>query len=275
MSMQSALCISDVTIQRGGRALAKSLSLSLPVGEILGVLGPNGAGKTSLLSACSGECSGEGSGERSQASGEIECTGVRVATATAQALSRRRAVLPQQSTLTFNLPIRQIIEMGAYPFPEIDPLMVRRWCDAAIAQTDLQAHLSKRYDALSGGEQQRVQFSRVLVHTRAIAHVNGAACLFLDEPTSSLDLKHQSQLMSGLREIAKAKLAGVFIILHDLNMAARWCDQLLLLSPTFAPVYGSAREVLRESILTKVYGVPMSVVPHPTRLNGLWVMSDE
>lgn len=266
MSINPVLSVRDVAVTRGQRELIKSLSLNLPVGQILGVLGPNGAGKTSLLSACSGELA--------LASGEIECAGVEVSAATAQTLSRCRAVLPQQSTLTFNLPIRQIIEMGAYPFPEIDPSTVRRWCDGAIEQTDLHVHLSKRYDELSGGEQQRVQFSRVLVQTRAIAHVNKAACLFLDEPTSSLDLKHQSLLMTSLREIARDNLAGVFIILHDLNVAARLCDRILLLSPKFAPVYGCASEVLTENTLTQVYEVPMRVQHNPGRPNDLWIMND-
>jgi iron complex transport system ATP-binding protein len=267
MTETTVLSLRDVAIERGNQRLMTDLSLSLAAGEILGVLGPNGAGKTSLLSACSGEMA--------LAAGQVRCAGQLVAAATARKLARVRAVLPQQSMLTFNLPIRQIIEMGAYPFAEIEAHQVQGWAEQAIADGDLSQHLYKRYDELSGGEQQRVQYARVFVQTHAIAHVNGHACLFLDEPTASLDLKHQSLVVRSVRQIARENIAGVFVILHDLSLAARLCDKLLLLSPRFTPVYGTPETVLQEATLAQVYGVQMSVLPNPRRPKELWVMPND
>lgn len=275
INQHPTLSLRAVSITRGQRTLVQSLDLNLKVGEILGVLGPNGAGKTSLLSACCGEL------EIDQ--GEIEFGTVPLTPRQGRALTgkqirelaRTRAVLPQQSMLTFNLPITQIIQMGAYPFPEVDASLVRQWTERAISQADLAAHLKRDYSALSGGEQQRVQFARVLLQTWAIAHVKGCAYLFLDEPTASLDLKHQHLLLKVVRELANQQWAAVFVIMHDLNLAARWCDKVLLLSPKAAPLYGAPVDVLREDSLQRAYDVALRVTRHPTRHNDILVLTDE
>lgn len=263
----SSLHLRDVQIERGKRQIVKSLSLELEVGQMLGVLGPNGAGKTSLLTACCGELG--------IASGQIFLGTQDLHHQSARELARLRAVLPQQSRLTFNLPIIQIVQMGCYPFPEIDQSLVNQWTDEAITIADLDKHLQKPYDALSGGEQQRVQFARVMVQTRAIAHTHGCAYLFLDEPTASLDLKHQSLLLKGVRSLADQSLAAVFVILHDLNLAARWCDRILLLSENEPPREGTPTEVMHADTLARVYGIPMRIEEHPHRAGELLVLTDE
>jgi iron complex transport system ATP-binding protein len=265
--VHTALELERVSVVRGKKTLVQSLSLTLAAGEILGVLGPNGAGKTSLLSVCSGELE--------SGSGEIRLSGTLMNRANAGWLARTRAVLPQQSALTFNLPITQIIEMGAYPFPEIDHQTIAHWTECAIAQTDLASHIGKPYDALSGGEQQRVQFARVLLQTWAIADTHGHACLFLDEPTASLDLKHQSLLIKALRTLLKHQSTAVFVILHDLNMAARICDKVLLLSPTHPPVYGTPQTVFNETRLEQTYGIRMRIERNPLRTNELMILTDD
>lgn len=263
----SSLCLRDVSIRRGNRHIVDSLSLELPVGRMLGVLGPNGAGKTSLLTACCGELD--------ITSGQIFLGKQDLHHQSAKQLARLRAVLPQQSWLTFNLPIIQIVQMGCYPFPEIDPSLVDQWTDDAIAAADLGKHLDKPFDALSGGEQQRVQFARVVTQTRAIAHTNGQAYLFLDEPTASLDLKHQSLLLKAVRALADQGSAAVLVILHDLNLAARWCDRVLLLSENDPPRQGTPAQVMTCETLAQVYGIPMRIEQHPHRAGELWVLTDE
>lgn len=263
----TALTLDRVSVHRGSQQIVQSINLDLPVGQMLGVLGPNGAGKTSLLTACCGELRPTG--------GRICLGDKQLNDQSAKQLARLRAVLPQQSQLTFNLPIRQIIQMGSYPFPEIDQPLIDQWIGDAIAVSDLYAHLSKPYDALSGGEQQRVQFARVLLQTWAIAHTQGCAYLFLDEPTASLDLKHQSLLLRAVRRLADDGLAAVFVILHDLNLAARWCDRILLLSQKHAPIDGSPTGVMTADALERVYGIPMRVEPHPIRQGELLILTDE
>jgi len=235
-------------------------------GSILGVLGPNGAGKTSLLAACTGELP--------LSAGEIRY-GVRgLNPKDARSLARTRAVLPQQSQLTFNLPVDQIIQIGAYPFPELSPAQIKLWFERVVECVDLDGLVHKPYNALSGGEQQRVQFARVLLQTHAIAHTQGHAYLFLDEPTASLDLRHQGRLFKTIQQLAKSQVVSIFVILHDLNLASRWCDTLLLLSPDHAPLFGKTADILTKESLRKVYGVDMQIQPHPFRPDELLILAD-
>ena len=280
-----SLSLRNVSVFRGRQRLIDNLNLSVRAGEVLGVLGPNGSGKTSLLSACTGELPIR--------SGEILYGNKPLNPNDAKQLARTRAVLPQQSHLTFNLPVREIIQMGAYPFPEIGSDQVMRWMDQAVYAADLSALVDNPFNALSGGEQQRVQFARVMVQTLAIAATHGQAYMFLDEPTASLDLRHQGLLLNAVRQLAKnghngnsrtseaertvdgIGPIGAFVVLHDLNIAARWCDRVLLLSKHHDPVQGSPDEAFKQETLNQVYGVNLRVGPHPIRPNELLVLVDE
>lgn len=261
------LSLREITVSRGQRRVISSLNLTLLPGNILGVLGPNGAGKTSLLAACTGELP--------LSEGVIFYGEARLNPNDASSLARLRAVLPQHSQLTFNIPVEEIIRMGAYPFPEISPAQIDRWFSMVIESVDLGGLVHQPYNALSGGEQQRVQFARVVLQTYAIAHTQGHAYLFLDEPTASLDLRHQGRLFKTVQLLAKNQVASVLIVLHDLNMAARWCDTLLLLSPDHAPVFGQTADILTKETLRKVYGVDMHIQPHPYRSDELLILPDE
>jgi len=259
--------LQDVSINRGQRCVVPTLNLHLPIGEMLGVLGPNGAGKTTLLSACVGELP--------VTKGDILYDKQRLAQGSAKQLARHRAVLPQSSHLTFDLPVVEIIQMGAYPFAEVGQSEVQRWTNQAIEAADVAAFANKKFSELSGGEQQRVQFARVMVQTLAIKAINGHAYLFLDEPTASLDLKHQGLLIRAVRHLVDTGQVGAFVILHDLNMASRWCDQVLLLSPDQAPLSGHPATVLNQQTLEAVYGVSMRVSQHPFRQNQLLILTND
>lgn len=260
------LSLQEVTVFRGRRCVIPSLSLNIQPGNILGVLGPNGAGKTSLLAACTGELP--------LGAGVIRYGEMILNPNHAACLARTRAVLPQQSQLTFNLPVDQIIRIGAYPFPEISPAQINFWFEKVVASVDLEGLVYKPYDALSGGEQQRVQFARVILQTHAIAHTKGHAYLFLDEPTASLDLRHQGRLFQTIQQLANSQTVSVFVVLHDLNMAARWCDTILLLSPDQGALFGKTADILTEETLGNVYGVDMYIQSHPLRPEELLILSD-
>jgi len=280
-----SLSLRNVSVYRGRRSLFTNLNLSLNVGEVLGVLGPNGSGKTSLLCACTGELSTK--------AGEIRYGAKELNPSNPKKLARMRAVLPQQSQLTFNLPVHEIIQMGAYPFPEIDSNRVDRWMAQAVDAADVSSFVDKPFNTLSGGEQQRVQFARVMLQTLAIAATAGDAFLFLDEPTASLDLLHQGLLLSAVRRLTRGGTSdargtmdttgatdnqgaiGAFVVLHDLNIAARWCDRVLLLSKHHDPVQGTPAEVFKEETLKQVYGINLKVGPHPNRTNELLVLVDD
>ncbi len=262
-----SLLLQDVVINRGSRCVLPRLNLRLEPGHLLGVLGPNGSGKTSLLKACVGELA--------LAGGAIYLNNQRLDQHNAKQLSRLRAVLPQSGHLTFDLPVHELIQMGVYPFTEIAQSDVRRWTDQAIAMADVEPLMNKRFATLSGGQQQRVQFARVMLQIFAIKAVNGHAFLLLDEPTSNLDPKHQGLLIRAVREMVNSRQVGALVILHDLNIAARWCDRVLLIAENQRPVLGSPATVFTEKTLKTVYGIKMQVSQHPARPNQLLILDNE
>ncbi|KAG0935107.1 hypothetical protein G6F31_015982 [Rhizopus arrhizus] len=171
------------------------------------------------------------------ASGPARLDGAALAAMPHREQARRRAVLPQKPGLTFDLDVREVVAMGAYPFPELPPGQVDALVTQALELADV-AHLGgRRYPELSGGEQQRVQFARVLVQCHAARAPGEARYLLLDEPTASLDPKHQGDLLGRAWELAHAGNTGVLVILHDMNLAARWYSR----RPTCIWLTGSTR----------------------------------
>jgi iron complex transport system ATP-binding protein len=148
--------------------------------------------------------------------------------------------------------------------------------DALVTQTLGEAdaaHLAgRRYPELSGGEQQRVQFARVLVQCHAARERDEPRYLLLDEPTASLDPKHQGDLLRRSWELAHAGNTGVLVILHDMNLAARWCDRLLLLSGGRGIAQGTPAEVLTPANLYLAYGIDAQVIAHPLQAGRLLVL---
>ena len=247
-----------LAVKRGPCTVLADIDLQLQPGEVLGVLGPNGAGKSTLLGALSGELA--------PAQGEVSLAGRRLSDWSGQERAHRQAVLPQSPTLNFAFPVEQVVAMGRLPHAS------GRVRDAEIVAAALQAadaaHLSGRsYLALSGGERQRVHLARVLAQLWP-----GAAgqTLLLDEPTSMLDPLHQHTTLQAVCEFA-GRGAAVMVILHDLNLAARYCDRLLLLQGGRPHVLGTPDEVLNAVALEAVFGLQVLIQRHPERGHPLIV----
>ena len=252
---------------RDGRRVLHEIELELAAGEVLGVLGANGAGKSSLLGCLAGELPAS--------AGQVLVEGRPLATWSAGALARRRAVLPQSPSLGFDLDVEVVVGMGAYPFAELSPGEVRDLSAHALRMADA-AHLAeRRYRALSGGEQQRVHFARVLVQVLAARRAGSAAALLLDEPVASLDPRHQLLLMACAKRLARTEKVAVLVVLHDVNLAARWCDRLLLMAAGRTVAWGRPADVLRPEAIEQVYGIGSRVVPHPAAVDVPLVLFDE
>lgn len=259
--------IHHLSLSRGHRRVLKNVTMALEPGEHVGVLGANGAGKSSLLAAMAGELN------ESVTEGEIRLEGLNISQLSAHEQATRRAVLPQQPSLSFELSVREVIQMGAYPFLQAASDEVQAWSRQAVMQTDLVAHEQSPYTALSGGEQQRVQLARVLVQCLAMSHSHGQAYLLLDEPLSSLDPKHQFQLMQALAQLGQTQRIGVMLALHDLNIAAQYCHRLVLLSEGEIIAQGAPRDVLTPTALKRAFDLDFTVVPHPHDDNRLLILT--
>lgn len=245
---------------RGARIVLGGVDLVLRPGEVLGVLGANGAGKSSLLATLAGELAPAG--------GRLLLDGRAMGEATPKALARRRAVLSQSPGLAFDLDVEVVVGMGAYPFPELAPGAVAGLVERALALADVASLRGRRCMALSGGEQQRVHFARVLVQVLAALRVQApgqGAALLLDEPTASLDPLHQVLLLRAVAGLVRDEPLAALVVLHDVNLAALWCDRVLLLARGRPVASGLPREVLNPGSLLEVYGLPARVGTHPDR----------
>ena len=242
----------NLHIRRGRKIVLMDITLELKPGEVLGVLGPNGAGKSTLLGALCGELQAD------HASVWLDERELRDWTGAQRA--QRLAVLPQVSTLNFAFRVEEVVGMGRLPH------QTGRVRDDEIVAAALQAadagHLSGRsYLALSGGERQRVHLARVLAQ---LWPGEVGQTLLLDEPTSMLDPLHQHTTLQAVREFAD-RGASVLVILHDLNLAARYCDRLLLLEGGRPVALDTPEQVLRPEPLKAVFGLEVLVQQHPER----------
>lgn len=252
------LTAENLTVKRGQQVVLQGVSLALQPGEVLGVLGPNGAGKSTLLGALNGELP--------LAGGSVSLDGRALEQWQGTARARRLAVLPQSSSLNFAFSVESVVGFGRLPHDsgrQRDLQIIAEAMAAADA-----SHLAGRsYLSLSGGERQRVHLARVL----AQLWPGGAEqVLLLDEPTSALDPLHQHTTLHAVREFA-GRGAAVLVILHDLNLAARYCDRLLLLHDGLPHLFGTPDEVLRAEPLRQVFGLDVLVQRHPERGHPLIV----
>ena len=263
-----------IAVQRGERQILSDIDLSLPAGQVIGVLGANGAGKSTLLAALAGELS--------PSTGRITLNGRPLSAWPAAELASCRAVLPQSPSLQFDLPVATVIGMGAYPHarhtrtgaPRTDS---RDTAQAAIAEdqrilqrvlalADVQDLYERRYRRLSGGEQQRVHLARVLYQLLLARQGHDEyRVLMLDEPTASLDPRHQLHLLSAVHTLVHEENVAALVIVHDLNLAAGCCDRLLLLGQERVAACGTPAQVLTPDTLRQVYGVEATVLPHPNQ----------
>jgi hemin import ATP-binding protein hmuV len=263
-----------IAVQRGERQILSDIDLSLPAGQVIGVLGANGAGKSTLLAALAGELS--------PSVGSVTLNGRLLSAWPAVELASCRAVLPQSPSLQFDLPVATVIGMGAYPHARhsrtgAHPTNRHDTAQAAMAEdqrilqrvlvlADVQDLYERRYRRLSGGEQQRVHLARVLYQLLLARHGNDEyRVLMLDEPTASLDPRHQLQLLSAVYTLAHEENVAALVIVHDLNLAAGCCDRLLLLGQGCVAACGTPAQVLTPDTLRQVYGVEATVLPHPNQ----------
>ncbi len=221
----------------GSKALVAGVDLMLPPGQLIAVIGPNGAGKSTLLRLLSGELA--------PTEGAVNLDGRAIASYTAAALARRRAVVSQSTALSFPFTAREVVLLGAsVPGFAAAPEEMQRTARDCLRTVGLTGFEERLYTQLSGGERQRVQIARALLQLAvAEREQREPTILMLDEPTASLDLAHQGLVLAEARRQAHQGRA-VLAILHDLNLAAAFADELVLMSQGRIAARGTAQDVL-------------------------------
>ncbi|WP_179233414.1 ATP-binding cassette domain-containing protein [Burkholderia sp. AU16741] len=239
-----------VSFEAAGRVLLHPVDLAFARGSVVGLLGHNGSGKSTLLKLLARQQRPHG--------GTIRLQGRPLDAWANRALARAIAYLPQHLPSTDGLTVRELVALGRYPwhgalgrFGDDDRAMV----DEALRATDTAAFADRAADSLSGGERQRAWLA-MLVAQRS-------ECLLLDEPISALDIRHQIEVLALVRALALERGLCVVVVLHDVNLAARYCDRLVALRQGRVVVDGTPAEFMCDAVLTDVYDVRMGTVAHP------------
>lgn len=249
------LTATNLVFRAGRRVLIDRISGNFEPGRLHLIIGPNGAGKSTFIRLLArllrpGE-------------GQVLYDGQDVAHRNERELARCRAVLSQAVEVAFSLPVRELVLMGRYPHftarPGASDLHV---CEEVMQFFDVTGMAGRSYGTLSGGEKQRVQFARVLA--QIWRPLDGATrILFLDEPLTFLDIRHQIDFMSKVRVFASQKDVIVVGVVHDLNLAAQFADRLLLLHDGRILADGATRDVLTEAHLRTAFAVTPVLLTNP------------
>ncbi len=224
------------------KTIVSDVSLSVAPGETLGLIGPNGSGKSSLLRLLAGL--------RKPQSGRVHINGHDIAHVHRRALSRQVAFVQQNAATDTNVTVRDVVRLGRIPHRSA----LAGWSDAdegavasALERVDMTGHKSQPWQTLSGGERQRVHIARALAQTPQV--------MFLDEPTNHLDIHHQIEILRMVRDLDLTSI----IALHDLNLAAMFCDRIVVLQAGAVRACGTPKAVLTQKLLRDVFRVDAEV----------------
>lgn len=232
----------NVKVSFGQKSILQDISLHIRDKEFVGIIGPNGSGKSTFLKCLYRVLQPN--------NGKIFFDGTEMSSLSHRDTALKMAVVAQHSTVNFDFSVLEMVLMGRSPYKglldrdQIDDYKIARH---ALAQVGLSDFESRNFNTLSGGEQQRVILARALAQR--------TECLVLDEPTNHLDIKYQLELMT----IVKRLDATVVAAIHDLNLAAIYCDRLIALKDGSVVCTGTPHEVLTEETIRHIYGVSATV----------------
>ncbi len=242
--------LSDVSFAVDGRTLLQPLTLALPAHRMIGLIGHNGSGKSTLLKLLARQ--------QPVGAGTIRFEGTELPAWRDRAFARKVAYLPQQPPHAPGMLVKELVALGRYPwhgvlgrFGHVDSEKV----EEAMALTNVTGFADRLVDTLSGGERQRVWLAMLVAQD--------AECLLLDEPISALDVAHQIEVLSLVRHLSQKKGLSVVVVLHDVNMAARFCDEIVALHSGRLIARGAPETVMVPDRLKAIYGVDMGILLHP------------
>ncbi len=245
----------DLNVRIGNTAILKNISMDFNEGEVTALLGHNGSGKSTLLKLLARQMS--------PTSGEVQLNGKPFKSTGAREFARWVGYMPQHPPATDGLTVRELVALGRYPwrgplgrYSDEDYRIV----DQAIADTGLSSFRHRSVDTLSGGERQRAWIALLLAQQ--------TRCLLLDEPISALDVKHQVETLRLVHRLAEDRDLTVVVVLHDVDLASRFCDRLVALKAGQLVADGLPTDIMNPGTLEDIYSVPMGVME---RSPGQWV----
>lgn len=245
-----ALEARNVSYAINGRTILSGLTCRFGKGRMYGIIGPNGAGKSTLLHMLSGV--------EKASHGEVLFEGASLAAIPRKQLARRMAMLQQSGLPPVGFSVREVVGMGRFPYQNwmggesADPGPIIDRALAAMGLTELQ---ERKMDQLSGGERQRAALAKLMAQEPSV--------ILLDEPTTYLDIGYQVQLLDTVRSWQQSRDLTVVAVLHDLNLAALYCDELAVLHAGKLEASGTPSDVLTPELIERVYETAAQVVPHP------------
>jgi iron complex transport system ATP-binding protein len=247
---RSTFSLCNVAFNVAERPILAPLTLEIPMnGQVLGLIGHNGSGKSTLLKLLARQ--------QAPSSGIITLDGRPLDTWSDRPLARKVAYLAQHLPSAAGMTVRELVSLGRYPwhgalgrFGEMD----RQKTDEAMALTGVTPLADRLVDTLSGGERQRAWLAMLVAQD--------TECLLLDEPISALDIAHQIEVLSLVRKLSHEKGLGMIIVLHDVNMASRFCDAIIALHSGQLIMQGTPELVMTPETLQRIYGLPMDVMQH-------------
>lgn len=246
----TAIDAQNLKIAYSDTPIVADLSLKLQTGEVTALLGPNGSGKSTILRSLARLLQ--------PTKGAIYLNGRNIAKMPTKQIARQMAMLPQSPEIQASVTVWELVSYGRYPYQNILGGLSSKDIDAmrwALEITNLEPLAQRGVDTLSGGERQRAWIAMALAQQTQV--------LLLDEPTTFLDIRHQLDLLSLVRKLNRDRHLTVGWVLHDLNQAAAYSDRLIMLAKGKVVANGTPKEVIKTATIKEVFGVEMTVIPHP------------
>ncbi|AFL80269.1 ABC-type cobalamin/Fe3+-siderophore transport system, ATPase component [Aequorivita sublithincola DSM 14238] len=235
----------NITFKIGKKTILKDISINFEPGKINLILGPNGAGKSTLVKVICNQLKPQ--------DGMVFYEGIDIKNTSVAELAKVRAVLSQNTELAFPLKVKEVVTMGRYPHFSVNPTSKdEQAIQEAMQFFDVEEMADRDYLTLSGGEKQRVHFARVVSQIWYPSE-NGCRYLILDEPLTFLDVHYQFQFMHKLSELLKQQDLVIVGVVHDLNLAAKFADHLVLLNNGELLASGTKEEVLNKENMKTAY----------------------
>lgn len=242
--------VSNLDVAIAGTPLLQDISAAFAPGEMIGLIGHNGSGKSTLVKVLARQISPSG--------GSVAYGGRPIAAIDPRAFAKEVAYLPQHGGDTGQMTVRELVACGRYPwhgalgrFSAEDARAV----EEAMARTHVDGLAGRIVATMSGGERQRVWLAMLVAQNSRF--------LLLDEPTSALDIAHQVEVLTLVRALAHDSGLGVIVVLHDVNMAARFCDRILALKGGRLLIDAASDTIMDRALLKEIYGVNMGITRHP------------